>query len=1165
VKGVWRILFGPVVLGTLALLAWSAIVWWIGPLVAIGSLHPLDGVWARVIVIALSWSLWLGRLAWLAWRRKRANAALLAGISAGPSAADREAQVLAQRFAEAVDKLKAAGRGRAWWQRGDSLYELPWYMFIGAPGSGKTTALLNAGLNFVLDDGRAVRGVGGTRNCDWWFTRDAVLIDTAGRYSLQDSEREVDAAAWERFLALLRKTRPRRPINGVLLTVSVQDLLQQGTNELAEHAAKLRARLQELQARLGVRPPVYVLVTKADLIAGFNETFDALGKEERDQVWGFTFPLERANDEPLNAFDTEYRLLEERLNGSLIDRLQAERDPSRRAAIFGFGNEFAALKPLLGEFLAKVFEGSKLEDRVNLRGVYFTSGTQEGTPIDRAMAMLARSFKLERRTPAPAAGRGKSFFLRRLMQDLVFPEAHLVSFNPAAERRRTMLRVAGFASIALLSAALLACWAVSHMRNKAYEQEVAARVPGLQQSVAALPATPSGDPTPVVPVLASVHDAAKPSDFRLDNPPLLNTLGLYLGDKLDAGAQIGYRKLLEHAFAPRIARRLEERLRAANKDNLEQAYEALKAYLMLYTPDKFDAASLKAWIGIDWDAQFRSMPPEQRRALDQQLDALLALGAPPPVVPADQALVSSVRDLLASYPLEYRIYSRLKRQFRGELPEFTVAGSAGPNAPRVFERASGEPLSRGVAGFYTRDGYVKAFQASVTQLAAQLASEEQWVLGRSSGGARSTAANLLGNELGDRVRRLYLQDYIKTWDAFLADVRLVRLGSLERSMEVARLLSSVDSPLTAYLRAVTRETTLVPPPSQPGAIGQLAQQAQQARNDLAKLADPQAAPTQGGSIERMVDDHFAYIHRMFQGTPPKMEDLQKSFGDAYAQLQAIDEAQKSKSPPPAGAAAKIKPPAGDQPEVVRSIFDSLADAGARQGRSAEVESLKGELKPVYDFCTRAISNRYPFASGSRADVLPEDFGQLFGVGGMLDDFYQKRLAALVDTGTNPWSYKPLTDGTRPATPASLADFQRAARIKEAFFRSGGKAPGFRLDIRPVDFPDGLKEVSLDVDGQVYKLAAANPQPVTLTWPSTRVASQIRLIGAPDSQPTTFEGPWALFRMFDRFEVQPTGQPEKFNVLLNLDGKRVKLEVTSNSVLNPFRMREIQQFRCPGAL
>ena len=57
-------------------------------------------------------------------------------------------------------------------------------MFVGPPGAGKTTALLNCGLKFPLADAAVtpvrVKGVGGTRNCDWWFTDDAVLIDTAG-------------------------------------------------------------------------------------------------------------------------------------------------------------------------------------------------------------------------------------------------------------------------------------------------------------------------------------------------------------------------------------------------------------------------------------------------------------------------------------------------------------------------------------------------------------------------------------------------------------------------------------------------------------------------------------------------------------------------------------------------------------------------------------------------------------------------------------------------------------------------------------------------------------------------------------------------------------------------------------------------------------------------
>ena len=144
-------LLSPAVMGSLGLLALSAVIWWIGPLVAIGSARPLESVWMRVLVLVLMWGIWLGRLAWLAWQRRRTNSALLAGLGGGPSATDKEAQVLAQRFNDAVQRLKASGTGSVL-GRSQYLYELPWYIFIGAPGSGKTTALMNAGLQFLLGD-----------------------------------------------------------------------------------------------------------------------------------------------------------------------------------------------------------------------------------------------------------------------------------------------------------------------------------------------------------------------------------------------------------------------------------------------------------------------------------------------------------------------------------------------------------------------------------------------------------------------------------------------------------------------------------------------------------------------------------------------------------------------------------------------------------------------------------------------------------------------------------------------------------------------------------------------------------------------------------------------------------------------------------------------------
>ncbi|WP_457419487.1 type VI secretion system membrane subunit TssM [Roseateles sp. P5_E7] len=1171
-------LLSPVVLGTLAVLVLSALVWWVGPLIGIGDRRPLDPTWVRVLVLSLLWLGWIARIVWKAWRRKRTNAALIQGMSGGAAAGDREAQVLAERFAEAMTRLKGAS-GRSVLQPGAYLYELPWYMFIGAPGSGKTTALMNAGLQFLLGDGKQgaeLRGVGGTRNCDWWFTSEAVLIDTAGRYTLQESDEKVDAQAWDSFLGLLKKTRPRQPINGVLLTVNVQDLLQQGAPERAQHAAKLRERLHELQTKLGVRAPVYVLVTKVDLIAGFNENFADLPKEERDQVWGFTLPWQDgATADVTAAFDTGYGGLEQRLGERMPERMLATRDPQRRAAAFGFHQEFAALRGPLREFLATVFaSGGSLQATPPVRGVYFTSGTQEGTPIDRVMGALGRSFGLTRRASASLAGQGRSYFLLQLLHDLVFVERGLGVWNAGAERRRQLLYWSGAGALAALSVALLVGWSVSYTRNQNYADDVAVGLPKVQQALAAVPPAPQGDVTVALTALTQARAAAAPEGFAVDQPPALATFGLYQGKKLDAGARLGYERALPHALAPRIAARLHERLQAASKDNLENAYEALKSYLMLYSPNHFDADGLRAWIGSDWDQQYaRSLTAEQRQQLDAHLDALLALGAPPAIAAMDQSLVSSVREMLVAYPLEYRVFSRLKRQSRGsDAPEFSVASAAGPDAAKVFTRASGEPLTRGIPGLYTRDGYRRSFQSSLALVAGKLASEESWVLGVAADPQRQKDA-LLGDQLNNRVRRLFLEEYIKVWDKYLADVKLVPLGGLAGSIEASRLLASPDSPLTKLTRRVAEETTLVPAPAATtglaGAAAALSDKVNQAKADAARLSDGGAAPAAAGgvAVEQMVDDHFANYRRLVTGSPAPIDDTRKLFEELNLQLVAIDAAQKSKAPPPAGGGggAKLKAAAGQQPELIRGVLETLADAGERQGRNAERDLLTAELRPITEFCQRAIANRYPFAPNSRADVLPEDFGQLFGNGGMLDDFFQRRLQPLVDTGTASWSYKPLPDGTRPPASAALVEFQRAARIREVFFRSGGKAAGFRVDIRPGELADGLKDLSLDIDGQ-HTVFTPGGAGTTVTWPSARVASQIKLNTTPAlAAPLVFEGPWALFRLFERFEVQPGAQPEKFSVLLNLEGRRARLDVTAASVFNPFRLREISQFRCPGAM
>ena len=372
IKTIFAVLLNRWVLAALGLLLLGLVIWIVGPLVAIGTWRPLDSTTARLLVLGAIVLLVLLRMAWQAWRARRGNEAVVKQLLAAPPAAAEagepaEVKLLRERFENALSTLRnarfASVRGR-WWQSTTMrlgkryLYELPWYILIGPPGSGKTTALLNSGLRFPLADNtpagegpRGVAGVGGTRNCDWWFTDEAVLIDTAGRYTTQDSDSEADSQAWGGFLGLLKKSRPRQPVNGVLVTVSVTDLLTRTARERVVHANAVRKRVQELHEQLGQRFPIYVLVTKCDLLAGFMDYLGDIDKEQRASPFGFTFKLDERQRSDTSALQAEFDALTQRLVDGMIDRLQLERDVARRARIYGFPQQFGALRQVLQEYI----------------------------------------------------------------------------------------------------------------------------------------------------------------------------------------------------------------------------------------------------------------------------------------------------------------------------------------------------------------------------------------------------------------------------------------------------------------------------------------------------------------------------------------------------------------------------------------------------------------------------------------------------------------------------------------------------------------------------------------------------------------------------------------------------------------------------------------------
>ncbi len=1184
-----------------------AAVWIIGPMLAIADWRPLESATSRWTTTALVLIVTLASVAWRAWRARRGNRKVVEQLmtaplgGAGPAAAAESADMAAvrERFEVALQTLKKARFGAAeggvslrktsaWGNlkqklTGRFLYELPWYTIVGAPGSGKTTALRNAGLRFPLADHmgeQAVRGVGGTRNCDWWFTDQAVLIDTAGRFVTQDSDAENDKKTWGGFLQLLKRSRPRQPLNGVLVTVSVSDLLAKSSADRSKHAQAVRARVQELHEQLAVRLPIYLLVTKCDLMSGFSETFASLDKEQRATPWGYTVPLEGASAQ--EAFDGEFDLLLKRLDEGLIDRLQAESDPQRRARIYGFPNQFAALRELLQEFVKDVFSPSPFEAKPMLRGLYFVSGTQEGSPIDRVLGAVARRYMLEQAVLPPQQSSGKSFFLSRLLTEVVFAEQGVAGTNRGWERRRGVMALAGYAALGLLVVGLGTLWAISWHNNSQYIDTVSARVEGVRKGVQETPNRASSELRPLTPALNAVRSLAvaglqtgeETTQTNDADVPWSMGFGLYQGRKLDGAAQQAYDRMLVDAVLPRLAIRLEEQLRAG--DQPESQYEALKAYLMMYEPARFDVVSLKSHIENDWDVRLgRELTAEQREALSRHLDALLAQGATVSPLPQDKALVAATRAELSAVPLAQRVYNRLRQRGLGsDFPEFTVAKAGGGNAPLVFTRESGLPLTRGVPGLFSYNAYHKGFQSVVGEVTRQLAEEQSWVLGipATEGGAAALVTN---DRMTDDVRRLYLTEYRDRWRAFIADIKLQPVTNVGQAVERARFLAAPDTPLVPLLKAISRETTLL---AGQGLVDNAEQSARRAadalqRRVLGAVGSKQAsAAVAGERIESIVDNDkdFASLRRLVtapEGGKAPLDGVIARLGELQVLLTAVDSALKGGgAPPPSPLPNQIKAEAANAPEPVRSLLANLGSASSRVALMQLRESLSREVRAqVGEYCNQAITGRYPFDIASAREVTQADFAALFGPNGKFAQMQQK-LDPYIDTSTRPWSFRAV-DGTPLGTDVgTLPQFQRAQVIRETFFGVGGSSASTRIELKPVEMDRALTEFVLDVDGQIVKYAHGPQIPTTVQWPGPRGTGVVRVMVQPQGGTGMVnDGPWALFRLFERVNFLPGGEREKFRAVFDLDGRKAVFDITASSVRNPFRLNEMRTFSCPNGL
>ena len=1144
----------------LALIFFSLVIWFGGPYVLVADYAPLGSELARIIGIVLLIVLWGLRALLRELKAARASRKLVQAVAkqedptnARASADTRQMQ---QRFEEATNALQKSGKGKK------SLYDLPWYIIIGPPGAGKTTAIVNSGLNFPLAQKfgkEALRGVGGTRNCDWWFTDQAILLDTAGRYTTQDSDESSDSAGWMGFLALLRKYRKRRPINGVLVAMSIADLASQSDTERTRHVAAVRERLAELRKELRINLPVYLILTKGDLLAGFNEFFDDLQQDGRAQVWGTTFPLaESRSGRAAELLDAELDLLLQRLNARMLARMDAERDVQRRGLIFGFPRQIAGARRPLLEFVSEAFGTSAYEQGVLLRGVYFTSGTQEGTPIDRMLGALARTFGLGVRAVSTAGGRGKAFFIQKLLMEVVFKESGLAGVNRSVEVRQALVQAATYIGIAAVTILGVLAFLLSYKGNSAYLADVQKAV----QPVSAFQGTAPTDLLAELPRLDAYHDALVVANEYSKLVPFSMRSGLYQGSALGGAALDAYVRELNAGLAPAMAAIYRERITqlASEPDKL---YEYLKIYLMFGSPERLVPSEVQFITDREWQLHFPNDPTTVER-LQAHVAALLSDKNRVQPLTLDADIVDRARTSLRQASLPVLMYSRLKLTHAGDTGHaIHLDKEIGLGGDAVLVRKSGQPLSTPIPGLYTRVVFSQIATTGKLELAKDFVSDS-WVLGEGV-----ASMEQMPRLTGDMMR-LYEDDYIRVWDGVVADIGTRPTANTKDLSDVMALLASPTSPLKRLLVVVEDNTNLLKAP-----------------DPADKAAGVKAAiAAKLGSLEQMFGStptaekpgtrttkHFEVLNKLVDGPPggAPIDATLKAIGQIQTQLAAmgggLGDSNALSTVASAGQASAMEQLRIAAMQLPAPIAGVVSQVGAKGEMVAKAEA-GGELSRRYQTevaseCQQLIAGRYPFVAKSGNEVALADFGRVFGPGGVFDTFFKERMAPLVDTSTNPWRWKQGAAGIGSGT--SLAQFQAADRIRQMYFPPGAQLPSLHFTLAPESLDSAVPRLAVDIEGQSIEYRHGPIQSQSIAWPGPAPGQATVLFeesggGGPNH---SYQGPWALFHMLDDASVQPQSDV-RYLVTLSAGGHLARLTLEATSVRNPFaRNNELRGFRCGG--
>lgn len=1181
---------GSVLLGLIAL---CLLVWYAGPYIGIRETN------IRLIIIGVVIGLFLLYMLinWIITRRRAAkfNQELAAqGADEGHKA---DIAALRNKMQEAISSLKSSDLGIKY--RGKAaLYALPWYMVIGPSAAGKSTLLRNSGLHFPYQhaDDIDIKGVGGTRNCDWWFSDQAVILDTAGRYTTEDN----DKSEWLEFLALLKKHRRKMPINGIVVAISISDLLTADDAGMDWHVKVIRDRINELITNLGFVFPLYIVFTKCDLLNGFQSFFGDLNETSRGQVWGSWLEV-KPGENPGDVVDRKFGELYIRLCEWRIRKLHMQRKIQLKSQIYDFPAQFQAAAMRLLEFINLLFKDNPYQETPNFKGVYFTSGTQEGLPLQRIVGNLRQAFGyVDKKEDDVVAKNSKSYFIKNLLNDVIFKAPFDITMSRRKQIFNRWFKTATIMGCFALILGAVGAYSTSFTNNTLLlnkGQQVVENLHVVQKNANSTTADEFlalNDVYKQYLELKSVSDT-KPWYFRM---------GIYHGDRQIEPLEKVLLKSMEREFLVPVANMLERKLHdyaqrwQTLKSEAELAklhgdyYDTLKVYLMLSHPKRLSNEDALPLLQASWQSLIvptNQVPNQElKNAFDANSQLLITKYLEHMRLPSDHNLAAAhwrinkepvrvARTQLRTPPNAEVLYTQIVKKSENQLKPLELRYTLKSRGSSYLSNEKTLP------GIFTRKGW-EDYASREFKIAVHMASYGDWVLGNEEvpdvGDSVATEANrgnaggkinvTLAKDLEQQIRQRYFADYVSKWYEFLTSIEIQRDRSITDTANKMVLFAQADGPIAEVFSMIDTNINLEE-------VNWL--QSDDNSRDMKKV------PVPGQKVAEL-DRPFKDMRR-FTTPAEKMpvSEILSKYLVAIGALQGEFEQLRNTTERNREAelvAANILSGKGNSTAVYQAWQTTTALVNGSESRTRQVVepffmapikdswrvvmgAAVGEIQGKWDAIVvseyeQRIRGRFPFDQNGPDSAL-EDVAEFFHPDdGVLWAFVRDHLGSYIYRRNNEWherSWMGLSPGFNKNLVYAL---NRSQLITDGLFKRGGSSPEMTFYLYPMPTP-GISEITLETNGQMYRYRNEPQEWRKFQWPGQNDGSGARVTAISEKDNLRAEhqehGTWGIFHLFRKANLvqdRGTQYTSEWN-MESINGKpiRVSFKVKadrSNNLLQP---------------